>query len=102
MVMKRKYLTTNQGVPISDNQNSLTVGQRGPVLLQDAHLSRYHNLSRVDQDHLVDNIVDSLPNAIKEIQQRMVENLSRADIEFGRRVLNGLKLAEARQPRIRY
>ena len=38
MVMKRKYLTTNQEVPISDNQNSHTVGQRGPVLLQDAHL----------------------------------------------------------------
>jgi len=27
----------------------------------------------VDQDHLVDNIVDSLANANKEIQQRMVE-----------------------------
>jgi len=31
--MKDKYLTTNQGVPVTDNQNSLTVGQRGPVLL---------------------------------------------------------------------
>ena len=31
--MKEKYLTTNQGVPISDNQNSMTVGERGPVLL---------------------------------------------------------------------
>jgi catalase len=28
-------LTTNQGVAISDNQNSLKVGPRGPVLLQD-------------------------------------------------------------------
>jgi catalase len=31
--MKRKkekrHLTTNQGVPITDNQNSLTVGERG-------------------------------------------------------------------------
>jgi catalase len=36
--MKDKHLTTNQGVPVSDNQNSLTVGQRGPVLLQDVHL----------------------------------------------------------------
>ena len=33
--MKREHLTTNQGVPITDNQNSLTVGERGPVLLQD-------------------------------------------------------------------
>ncbi len=36
--MKKKHLTTNQGVPVSDNQNSLTVGNRGPVLLQDVHL----------------------------------------------------------------
>jgi|GEM_PF-2151684 catalase len=36
--MEDGYLTTNQGVPVSDNQNSLTVGQRGPVLLQDIHL----------------------------------------------------------------
>ena len=36
--MKEKYLTTNQGVPIYDNQNSLTVGERGPVLLQDFQL----------------------------------------------------------------
>ena len=28
-------LTTNQGVAISDNQNSLTVGPRDPVLLED-------------------------------------------------------------------
>lgn len=28
-------LTTNQGVPIADNQNSLKAGYRGPALLQD-------------------------------------------------------------------
>ena len=28
-------LTTNHGVPISDNQNSLKAGARGPVLLED-------------------------------------------------------------------
>ncbi|MEP7131415.1 MAG: catalase, partial [Sphingomicrobium sp.] len=28
-------LTTNFGVPISDNQNSLKVGARGPTLLED-------------------------------------------------------------------
>ncbi len=26
--MKKRHLTTNQGVPITDNQNSLTVGER--------------------------------------------------------------------------
>lgn len=30
-----EQLTTNQGVPISDNQNQLKAGRRGPVLLED-------------------------------------------------------------------
>jgi catalase len=53
---------------------------------------RYRSLSKTDQDHLVDNIVDSLGEANKPIQQRMVENLSRADQELGGRVAEGLKL----------
>lgn len=31
-------LTTSAGAPVSDNQNSLTAGPRGPVLLQDYQL----------------------------------------------------------------
>ncbi|RZK89771.1 MAG: catalase, partial [Pedobacter sp.] len=31
----RPHLTTNQGLPLSDNQNSLKAGVRGPVLLED-------------------------------------------------------------------
>jgi catalase len=53
---------------------------------------RYRSLSKMDQDHLVDNIVDSLGNANKAIQKRMTENLSQADAELGRRVAEGLKL----------
>jgi catalase len=53
---------------------------------------RYRALSKVDQDHLVDNIVDSLGHADTPIQKRMVENLSKADPEFGKRVAKGLKL----------
>src|SRR5436190_20368316 len=30
-----EFLTTNQGVRISDNQNSLKAGTRGPTLLED-------------------------------------------------------------------
>ncbi len=35
---KKKTLTTAQGNPIADNQNSLTVGPRGPLLIQDYQL----------------------------------------------------------------
>jgi catalase len=30
-------LTTQQGAPISDDQNTLSVGPRGPALLEDLH-----------------------------------------------------------------
>ena len=33
-----KRLTTTAGAPVPDDQNSLTAGPRGPVLLQDFHL----------------------------------------------------------------
>ncbi len=37
-----KPLTTGTGAPVVDNQNSLTAGRRGPVLLQDFHLLEKH------------------------------------------------------------
>ena len=33
-------LTTAQGGPVSDDQNSLKIGPRGPTLLEDFHLPR--------------------------------------------------------------
>jgi len=53
---------------------------------------RYRSLSKKDQDHLVDNIVDPLSKATKAIQRRMVQNLTKADANFGKRVAAGLKL----------
>ena len=52
---KGKYLTTNQGVPVSDNQNSLTVGERGPVLLQDVHL--IEKLANFDRERIPERVV---------------------------------------------
>ena len=40
----------------------------------------------------MDNIVDSLGKANKEIQRRMVQNLAKADAQMGKRVAAGLKL----------
>ncbi len=36
--MAKKKLTTAHGQPIADNQNSLTAGARGPLLMQDFQL----------------------------------------------------------------
>jgi catalase len=53
---------------------------------------RYRSLGKLDQDHLVDNIVDSLGQANKPIQQRMVDHFAQADSELGKRVAMGLGL----------
>ena len=53
--MNGRYLTTNQGVPVSDNQNSLTIGQRGPVLLQDVHL--IEKLAHFNRERIPERVV---------------------------------------------
>jgi len=52
---KKEYLTTNQGVPISDNQNSLTVGERGPVLLQDVQF--IEKMAHFDRERIPERVV---------------------------------------------
>jgi catalase len=56
---------------------------------------RYRSLSKIDQDHLVGNIVDSLGKADVPIQKCMIENLTKADVELGRRVAEGLNIQPA-------
>lgn len=53
--MKGKYLTTNQGVPISDNQNSMTAGERGPVLLQDVQF--IEKMAHFDRERIPERVV---------------------------------------------
>ena len=53
--MGDKYLTTNQGAPVTDNQNSLTVGERGPVVLQDVHL--IEKLAHFDRERIPERVV---------------------------------------------
>ena len=53
---------------------------------------RYRSLSKMDQEHLLDNLIADLMHIDKTIQQRMVENLTKAEPELGRSVAKGLKL----------
>lgn len=48
-------LTTNTGTPVGDNQNSVTVGQDGPVLLQDIHL--IEKLAAFDRERIPERVV---------------------------------------------
>lgn len=49
------HLTTNQGLPISDNQNSLKAGIRGPLLLEDFILRE--KITHFDHERIPERIV---------------------------------------------
>lgn len=50
-----QMLTTNQGVPVSDNQNSLKAGLRGPALLKDFILRE--KLTHFDHERIPERVV---------------------------------------------
>ncbi|HWA91183.1 MAG TPA: catalase [Rhizomicrobium sp.] len=54
-------LTTNQGIPISDNQNSLKLGERGPVLLEDFVLRE--KIMHFDHERIPERIVHARGSA---------------------------------------
>lgn len=54
-------LTTNQGVPVSDDQNSLKLGPRGPTLLEDFHF--LEKLTHFDHERIPERIVHARGSA---------------------------------------
>lgn len=54
-------LTTNQGMPISDNQNSLRAGERGPTLLEDFHLRE--KIMHFDHERIPERVVHARGSA---------------------------------------
>lgn len=58
---QHSYLTTNQGIHISDNQNSLKSGQRGPVLLEDFVLRE--KIFHFDHERIPERIVHARGSA---------------------------------------
>jgi catalase len=52
---KRSTLTMSHGAPVDDNQNSLTAGPDGPVLLQDFHL--IDKLAHFDRERIPERVV---------------------------------------------
>lgn len=52
---KPKTLTTAAGIPVPDNQTSLTAGQRGPTLLQDHYL--LEKLAHFNRERIPERVV---------------------------------------------
>jgi catalase len=53
--MKEKRLTSAVGIPVPDNQNSLTAGERGPTLMQDHFL--FNKLAHFNRERIPERIV---------------------------------------------
>jgi catalase len=51
----KETFTTNQGAPVSDDQNSLTVSNNGPAMLQDVHL--IEKLAHFNRERIPERIV---------------------------------------------
>jgi catalase len=52
---ERKTLTTADGMPVADNQNSLSVGPRGPLLSEDFHLAE--KMAHFNRERIPERVV---------------------------------------------
>lgn len=74
------YLTTNQGIRVSDNQNQLKAGARGPVLLEDFVLRE--KIFHFDHERIPERIVHARGSAAHgyfELYESLAD-ISKADI----------------------
>ena len=55
MSQEKKKLTTSAGAPIADNQNAMTAGPRGPVLIQDYQL--IEKLAHQNRERIPERVV---------------------------------------------
>ncbi len=69
-----KVLTTNQGIRVNDNQNTLRAGERGPSLLEDFHFRE--KMTHFDHERIPERIVHARGSAAHGYFQ-CYENLSR-------------------------
>ena len=55
MAKKKNPLTTSFGMPVGDDQNTLTAGKKGPALIQDVHL--VEKLAHFDRERIPERVV---------------------------------------------
>ena len=69
-----QFLTTNQGVRVNDDQNSLKAGERGPSLLEDFILRE--KITHFDHERIPERVVHARGSAAHGVF-RVTENLSK-------------------------
>src|SRR5688572_15545163 len=75
-----RALTTNQGVPIADNQSSLKAGLRGPTLLEDFILRE--KITHFDHERIPERIVHARGSAAHGVFEctKAIPELTRASV----------------------
>lgn len=53
--MPKRYLTSNQGTPVTNDQNSLSVGERGPIVLED--IVFLEKIAHFDRERIPERVV---------------------------------------------
>lgn len=53
--MSKQALTTANGVPVADNQNSITAGERGAIVFEDFHL--FEKLAHFNRERIPERVV---------------------------------------------
>ncbi len=71
----QQFLTTNQGLRMEDDQNSLRAGDRGPSLLEDFHLRE--KLTHFDHERIPERIVHARGSAAHGIFQAYDRSMSK-------------------------
>ncbi len=106
--MDNKKLTDNFGHPVANNQNSLTSGNRGPVLLQDSYL--LEKLLRFNRERIPERAVHAtkvarsydivgnntpvffIRDASQNIKIRQLSNFYKANVDYGLSLVRKLNL----------
>jgi len=90
-----KVLTTNHGVPVSDNQNSLKSGARGPTLLEDFVLRE--KIFHFDHERIPERIVHARGSGAHGILKQRLTLPASPKRRFSRKAKR-LKFLSASQP----
>lgn len=67
-------MTTSAGCPIADNQNSLTAGERGPVLLQDYQL--IEKLAHQNRERIPERVVHAKGWELMVLSKLQIQTLA--------------------------
>nr|ADU56189.1 catalase 1 [Jatropha curcas] len=73
------FWTTNAGAPVWNNNSSMTVGQRGPILLEDYHM--LEKLANFDRERIPERVVHARGMSAKGFFEvtHEISNLTCAD-----------------------